>query len=198
MRTADLNPDAIVHAACRGAFPMDSEDADEVGFYVANPRTVLPVGAVRVPRSVARALRHGHFSFRVDSDFPGVVAGCAAPRPGQGVWLSARLAAAYQQLHERGVAHSLEVWVDGRLAAGMFGLAIEGLITSESMFHRVPNAGSALIVLASAHLGTRGYALWDIQMMSPHVARFGAEELSVRQYEGRLSEALSRRCTLLD
>ena len=192
----DLNPDRIVQAACRGAFPMDSDDRDEVGFYIANPRAVLPIGAVRVPRSVARALRQEQFTFRVDQDFPGVVAGCAAPRPDQGVWLSARLVTAYQELHDRGIAHSLEIWVDGRLAAGMFGLAIGGLMTSESMFHRVPNAGNALIALASAHLAARDYTLWDVQMMSSHVARFGAEELSVAQYDARLSEALGRRCTL--
>lgn len=165
-------------------------DGKGIRFYVSDPRAVLPIGAVRVPRTVARALRRTPFELRVDADFAGVLAGCSEPRAGQGEWLSPELAGAYKALHERGLAHSFEVWHDGALAAGLFGLTIGGLVTSESMFHRVPDAGNALIVLTSAYLGEAGFRLWDIQMMSTHLARFGAESISAEEYLRRLAVAL--------
>jgi leucyl/phenylalanyl-tRNA--protein transferase len=109
------------------------------------------------------------------------------------VWLTPRLAVAYERLHERGVAHSVEVWLDGRLVGGLFGVSLGGLYTSESMFHRVSDAGSAALVATAQRLHERGFVLWDVQMMSAHVARFGAVEIPHQEYLERLVEALAVR-----
>lgn len=173
-----------------GGFPMDEEGArGAVGFYITDPRTVIPLEAFRVPRSVRRALRHRDFEVRFDTAFGDVVRACAERRSG-GVWLTPRLVEAYERLHERGVAHSVEVWSGAGLAGGLFGVALGGLYTSESMFHRESDAGSAAIVATAEHLRERGFALWDVQMASPHVSRFGAVEIPHDEYMRRLEIAL--------
>jgi leucyl/phenylalanyl-tRNA---protein transferase len=181
------HPDEMLAAYSAGWFPMDIDG--HIGFYEFSPRAIIPLDGFRVPRSVRRALRDEVFDVRLDTAFAEVVRECAAPRDG-GEWLSPSLARAYQELHVRGYAHSVEVWFAGRLVGGLFGVALGGLFTSESMFHRVGNAGNAALVAAYAHLTRRGYTLWDIQMTSPHTARFGALELSPADYRRRLRPAL--------
>src|SRR5262245_55906569 len=107
-----LAPAALVEAYLAGLFPMDEAGAaGPVGLYFADPRAILPVEAFRTPPSVARGIRREGYEIRVDADFPAVVAACSV-RPGQGVWLTPRLVAAYVRLHRAGVAHSVEAWRD--------------------------------------------------------------------------------------
>lgn len=180
-------PAELAAAYAAGCFPMDVDG--RVGFYECDPRTVIPIDGFRVPRSVARALRGAGFTARIDSAFGEVVASCGGERLG-GAWLSPRLVDAYVEAHAAGFAHSVEVWSDDRLVGGLFGVAIGGLFTSESMFHRTSDAGSAALVATHAHLAARGFTLWDIQMASPHTARFGAVDLTPAEYRSRLAEAL--------
>jgi leucyl/phenylalanyl-tRNA--protein transferase len=161
----------------------------QVGFYECDPRAVIPIDGFRVPRSVGRALRARAFEVRVDTAFEQVVAACGEARQG-GAWLSRRLADAYCDAHAAGFAHCVEIWSEGRLAGGLFGVAIGGLFTSESMFHRVSDAGSAALVATHGHLAARGFTLWDIQMSSPHTERFGAVDLTPGEYHRHLAEAL--------
>ena len=185
-----LEPDALLAAYARGWFPMDEPGASgPVGLFEAEPRGVMPIEGFRVPRSVARGLRGADYEIRLDAAFPHVAAGCAV-RPGEPTWLTPRLVAAYERLHGLGVAHSVEAWRDGRLCGGLFGVALGGLFTSESMFHRAPDAGNAALVATARMLRAAGYALWDIQMTSPHTARFGARDIAPRDYRRRLREAL--------
>jgi leucyl/phenylalanyl-tRNA---protein transferase len=169
---------------------MDEPGAEgPVGLYECDPRGVIPVEGFRVPRSVARGLRRGGFEIRVDAAFSQVAAACAV-RPGEPAWLTPRLLAAYDLLHRRGVAHSVEAWRGGRLCGGLFGVALGALFTSESMFHREPDAGSAALVAAARMLRAAGVELWDIQMTSPHTERFGAVAISPGEYRRRLAAAL--------
>lgn len=169
---------------------MDEPGASgPVGLYEADPRGVMPIEGFRVPRSVARGLRRAGYEIRVDSAFAQVAAACAV-RPGEPAWLTPRLVAAYERLHAVGAARSVEAWRGGRLCGGLFGVALGGLFTSESMFHRAPDAGSAALVATAAMLRAGGYALWDIQMTSPHTARFGATEIAAADYRRRLGRAL--------
>lgn len=182
--------DDILRGYLDGAFPMDTDGV--LDLYVADPRAVIPLEAFRIPRSVRRGLRGGRFSVTRDRHFPDVVASCGGERGG-GEWLTPRLARLYEELFRRGFAHSVEVLEDGHLVGGLFGVALGGLFTSESMFHRAPDAGSAAIVATHAHLVARGYSLWDIQMVSPHTARFGAVEIPDRGYRDLLMDALTVR-----
>lgn len=164
----------------------------QIGFYEFEPRAVIPLDGFRVPRSVRRALRDGPFELRIDSAFEDVVRECGLPRSG-GEWLTPRLGAVYCELHRAGYAHSVETWCKGYLVGGLFGVALGGMFTSESMFHRVSDAGSAALVATHRHLVERGFVLWDIQMASDHTSRFGAVELSHGDYRARLDVALAAR-----
>lgn len=168
----------------------DPGEPGPVPLYEVEPRAILPVGGFRVPRSVARALRRAPYEIRVDAAFDEVVDACGGER--DGVWLTPRLARAYGRLHREGLAHSVEAWRDGRLAGGLFGVGLGALFTSESMFHRAPDAGNAALVGAARLLAAMGAELWDIQMASPHTRRFGAREVSAADYRRLLARALAR------
>ncbi|MGE0026572.1 MAG: leucyl/phenylalanyl-tRNA--protein transferase [Thermoleophilia bacterium] len=192
-----LAPEALLAAYAEGGFPMDDVGArGAVGVYTCDPRGVMPIEGFRVPPSVARALRARPYAIRVDAAFDEVAAACAGRRLG-GVWLTPRLVAAYVRLHRAGWAHSVEAWDGDRLAGGLFGVALGGLFTSETMFHRAPDAGNAALVGAARLLADAGFALWDIQMTSPHTRRFGAVGLPPGEYRRRLAEALTVRPRLL-
>jgi leucyl/phenylalanyl-tRNA--protein transferase len=189
-------PEALLAAYARGWFPMDEVGArGAVGLYETEPRAVMPIEGFRVPASVRRGLRRRAYGIRVDTAFDEVVAACAEHR--EGVWLTPRLGEAYGRLHRLGWAHSVEAWSGERLVGGLFGVALGGLFTSESMFHRAPDAGNAALVAAAALLARRRFALWDIQMTSPHTARFGAVGLGRDEYLARLREALSLQRSLV-
>jgi leucyl/phenylalanyl-tRNA--protein transferase len=168
----------------------DPERGGAVGLYDVDPRTVIPLESFRVPRSVARAVRRAPYEIAVDRAFADVLAGCAAGRE-DGEWLSEELRRAYAELHELGFAHSVECWSRGRLVGGLFGIALGGLFTSESMFHRAPDAGSLAIVATAERLRAARFALWDIQTASPHTRRFGAREIPAAEYRRRLDAALA-------
>lgn len=185
-----LRADVLVAAYARGWFPMDRPGAvGPVGFYEADPRAVMPIEDFRVPRSVARGLRRRIYEIRIDHAFADVARACSGDRDGE--WLTPRLVQAYVDLHRAGWAHSVEAWSDGRLRGGLFGVAIGGMFTSETMFHRAPDAGNAALVGTARLLAARGFTLWDIQAVSPHTARFGAHGISVEEYRRRLAVAVA-------
>lgn len=185
----ELDPAVLLSVYRQGAFPMDVGDpALPVGFYETDPRGIMPIEGFRIPRSVARGLRRWRDEVRVDSAFAEVAHACGGDRDGE--WLTPRLVRAYVRLHEHGWAHSVEVWREGRLVGGLFGMALGGLFTSETMFHRAPDAGNAALVATARLLGAGGFTLWDIQMVSAHTARFGAYEISGANYRRRLGRAL--------
>jgi leucyl/phenylalanyl-tRNA--protein transferase len=186
-----LAPDALVAGYLSGWFPMDEIGATgPVGMFEADPRAVMPIEGFRVPRSVRRAMRANPYEIRVDTAFAEVVARCAGRRH-DGVWLTARLVRAYVGLHARGLAHSVEAWSDGRLCGGLFGVALGGLFTSESMFHAAGDAGNAALVGTAQLLARAGFSPWDIQVASEHTLRFGARAIAPREYRRRLRRALA-------
>lgn len=190
-----LSPGVLLRAYRAGFFPMaDSDHGGQIGLYRADPRAIIPIERFRVPRSVARAIRRRRYEIRIDAAFGSVIAACATGRA-DGEWLSPDLAAAYERLHQSGYAHSVECWEQGRLVGGLFGVALGGLFTSESMFHTAPDAGNQALVATAEHLAARRYALWDIQMSSPHTARFGATLVGADEYERHLERALEVPCT---
>jgi len=186
-------PDELLNAYAYGAFPMDPpEHADEpVPYFSANPRAVIPITGFRIPRSVARGIARTGYRIHIDRAFDEVLTGCA-DRPGD-TWLSPRLGAAYRRLFEIGFAHSVEAWDGPRLVGGLFGVALGGLFTSESMFHTATDAGNTVLVAAGLHLQSRDFALWDIQMATDHTMRFGTELISADEYRRRLRRALGLR-----
>jgi leucyl/phenylalanyl-tRNA---protein transferase len=185
-------PDAreLLSAYAYGAFPMDAPEhaGEPVPYYEADPRAVIPIDGFLIPRSVGRGVARTGYAIRVDTAFAAVCRACAERH--EGTWLSPRLIDAYRQLHAAGYGHSVEAWDGTRLVGGLFGVAIGGLFTSESMFHTATDAGNAVLVATAQRLAERAYALWDIQMATEHTMRFGAELISRAEYRVRLRRAL--------
>ena len=152
-----------------------------------DPRAILPLHAFHVPARLARAVRK--FELTCDRDFEGVIDGCAA-RPT--TWISPAIREVYVELRKEGVAHSVEAMAEGRLAGGVYGLAIGGAFMAESMFHRKTDAGKAALVGLLRHLARRGFELCDIQMTTPATLQFGAVEIPRSTYLKRLRGAVER------
>ena len=190
-----LDPDLVLRGYAAGVFPMDGPDG--LHWYRPDPRAVIPLdGRFHVPDSLARVVRGGRFRVTTDRAFDAVLRACA-DRGGQGdpdgTWISDAIADAYGALHERGHAHSVEVWdAAGALAGGLYGVALGGAFFGESMFHRVRDASKVALVALVRRLRAGGFVLLDTQFLTPHLARFGAFEIRRRAYEAALADALAR------
>jgi leucyl/phenylalanyl-tRNA---protein transferase len=178
-----------VEAAYRhGVFPMADEGSREILWFRPDPRAVIPLDGFHVSRSLKRRLRLGGFEIRIDTDFEGVMRACG-DRP-EGTWISEEFIEVYAALHRAGKAHSVEAWRHGRLAGGCYGVALGGAFMAESMFHRETDASKVALAGLVSRLRERGFALLDVQYVTPHLASLGAVEISRREYERQLAEAL--------
>ena len=191
----DLQPGTLLAAYRAGLFPMGvgPRGRPPMGWWSPDPRGVLPLGGLRVSRSLRRSVHR--FEVRVDTAFDDVVAGCADPgRPGR--WITGEVAQAYGRLHRLGWAHSVECWREGRLAGGLYGLAVGGLFAGESMFHRETDASKVALVALVELLARDGDSrrLLDVQWRTEHLASLGVIEVPRVEYLRRLRVAL--RCDL--
>lgn len=182
-------PRRFLAAYRRGIFPWYSE-GEPVAWYSPDPRAIFELDRFHVPRRLARTIRQGKFRLTINQAFAAVVRGCARRRL-DGTWITRQLYSTYLTLHEQGYAHSIEAWYNGQLAGGIFGIAIGGFFSGESMFYRVSDASKVALVYLVEHLRQRGYALFDIQIVNEHTARFGATLISRAEYLHRLQQALS-------
>ena len=179
----DLTPERLLDAYARGIFPWYARD-QPVLWWSPDPRTVLFVDEFRVTRSLRKRVKQQRFEIRVDSAFRAVMEACArVPRPGQaGTWITPAIVAAYGELHERGNAHSVEAWREGRLVGGLYGVAIGRMFFGESMFALEPDASKVALVHLIAILRARGVPLVDCQMETAHLASFGARPIARRRF----------------
>ena len=185
----DLRPDTLLAAYRGGVFPW-YEEGLPVCWWSPDPRAILPLDHFHVSRRLARTIRSGKFEIAVDRDFVGVVRGCADRA--EGTWITRDMMVAYQRLHDLGYAHSVEAWREGKLAGGVYGVAIGGLFAAESMFYRVTDASKVALAALVHRLSERGYALLDVQMITEHTARLGVVEIPRREYLERLRDAVKR------
>lgn len=186
----DLSVARLLAAYRRGIFPW-YEEGQPILWWSPNPRAVLQPAEVHVSRSLARTLRRGNFSVTADRAFAEVIDACAMPRrSGPGTWITAAMAAAYTRLHTKGYAHSIEVWHDGRLVGGLYGVALGAVFFGESMFSRMTDASKVALARLSVHLVSRQFQLIDCQVDSPHLRSLGAELISRAAFNSRLAELL--------
>lgn len=187
----NLSPGMLLSAYSQGIFPWFSE-GDPLYWWSPDPRCVLYPKNIHISRSMHRVLNSRRFTFTMDRDFSGVIRGCAeAPRPGQdGTWITADMIDAYILLHERGYAHSIEVWQEGRLAGGLYGISLGGMFFGESMFSRVTNASKAAFITLAGVLEAEGFDCLDCQMPTPHLESLGAQPLSRADYLHLLRRSL--------
>jgi leucyl/phenylalanyl-tRNA---protein transferase len=188
---ADLEPGTLLAAYRIGLFPMGlgRHGRGTTGWWSPDPRGVIPVGALKVQRSLRKTL--GRFEVRVDTAFDEVVRRCADPAR-EGRWITDDIATAYGRLHALGWAHSIEAWQDGRLVGGLYGVSIGGLFAGESMFHAVRDASKVALVglVERVHADGDPRRLVDVQWATDHLRRLGAQEWPREEYLARLEQAL--------
>jgi leucyl/phenylalanyl-tRNA--protein transferase len=187
MLTGVIPVPQLLEAYATGFFPMS--DGGRIRWYSPNPRGILPLDRFHAPRRLARVVRGGRFEIRVDTAFRAVIEACAAERD-EGSWISAEIVESYCALHQAGIAHSVEAWREGTLAGGLYGVALGGAFFGESMFHKATDASKVALTALVARLRERGFALLDIQWVTPHLETFGAVEIPRRRYLMLLEEAL--------
>ena len=182
-----LTPALLLSAYAQGIFPMDVDGV--IQWFSPDPRAVIDLDGFRVSRSLRQAVRSGRFDVQVDRAFEQVMRACA-DRP-EGTWISEEIIAGYTRLHEFGFAHSVEAYRDGELVGGLYGVAVCGAFFGESMFHRATDASKVALVHLVERLRTGGYRLLDVQFVTPHLRRFGTEEIPRHEYLERLAAALA-------
>ena len=193
----ELEPGWLLDAYMHGIFPWPfGDDSNPMAWWSPDPRGILELEGMHISRRLRRTLRQGRFEVTCDRAFRDVMAACATG-PGRlgGTWITPRMLAAYTRLHEVGFAHSVEVWQEGKLAGGTYGVAIRGLFAAESKFYRQRDASKVALAHLVEHLKRRGYTLLDLQMITPHTERLGAIEISRDEYMERLAEALEQDVT---
>lgn len=189
----DLSPDRLVAAYARGIFPWPHEGYPLLWFS-PDPRMILPLSALHIPRRLARTIRAGRFEVRFDTAFDAVIARCATiPRPGEGggTWITPAMQAAYGQLHALGVAHSAETWRDGALVGGLYGVSLGAMFCGESMFADEDDASKVAFAVLATELARRGFHFIDAQTHSDHIAAFGAGLWSRARFLAALEEAMA-------
>jgi leucyl/phenylalanyl-tRNA--protein transferase len=173
---------------------MADPKTSEIGWYSPDPRTVFELDRFRVPRSLRQTIRKGIFELQVDRQFENVMRGCASRRE---TWISEEIIRSYVRLHELGHAHSVEAWKNDKLAGGLYGVAIGGAFFGESMFSLVRDASKVALVALVERMKERGYLLLDTQYSTPHLAMFGAREISREEYLKRLEQAIVKTCSFV-
>ena len=188
-----ITPEIVLRAYAAGIFPM-AESADDPGIYWVEPRErgVIPIDTFHVGRRLARTVRSDVFEVRVDTDFDGIIDGCAAPAPDrEKTWINTRIRRIYADLFDLGYCHTVEVYRDGQLVGGLYGVSLGAAFFGESMFHRERDASKVALVHLVARLRIAGYMLLDTQFVTEHLSQFGATEVSRREYKRLLGESLA-------
>jgi len=188
----DLSAQRLMLAYRMGIFPWYSK-GDPILWWSPDPRLVLLPEDFHVSRSLKRVIQKQVFHITFDSAFEQVVAGCAAMRPDSGgTWIVPEMAAAYQKLHHDGVAHSVEAWLDGTLAGGLYGVSLGGCFFGESMFSRAANASKVALASLIRFVREWGFDLVDCQITSGHLLRLGAREVPRRIFLDMLEKSMER------
>ena len=187
----DLGSRRLIQAYRQGLFPW-YERGSPILWWSPAPRLILEPERLHVPRRLIRLLRQGGFAASLDLDFRGVITSCAEVhlRQNQGTWILPEMITAYCRLHDMGYAHSVEVWRDGVLVGGIYGVALGRAFFGESMFHRETDASKAALVTLVRLLSRLGFHFLDCQQTTSHLLRFGAREVSRDAFLDRLDRAL--------
>ena len=193
-----LQIDEVIRAYLHGYFPMANPEEGKIYWCQPRRRAIVPLERYRASRVVRNLVRKGAFDVCINRDFEAVIRGCAAPRETENeTWISSAIVTAYVELHKHGLAHSIECYSGGRLAGGLYGLAIGGAFFGESMFYRLPNASKVAFDRLVLHLKKKRYMLLDAQIMNPHLERLGAVEIAHVEYMALLHRALRKKIRFL-
>lgn len=184
-----LSTPELLRAYGNGCFPWT---VNPVTWWSPDPRAIIDLTSFKAPRSMLKLLRKGLFEFTLDGAFERVIEGCAEPAPNRrSTWITPEFCEAYKGLHRAGHAHSVEVWQQGELVGGIYGVSIGGYFAGESMFHRVSNASKAALCRLIDHLRERKFELFDVQMPTRITVQLGAVVIPRTEFLARLRRAQS-------
>jgi leucyl/phenylalanyl-tRNA--protein transferase len=186
-----LKPENMLRLYASGAFPMADADTGFINWYLPEIRTIIPLDNYNIPRSAKKAIDHENLEIKMDTDFKGVVEGCADR---DSTWISEELKAAYRRLNKRGHIHTVETWKDGELVGGLYGVTFSGAFFGESMFSKVSQASKAALAALLKHLKQKEFVLLDVQYMTEHLKMFGAIEISFEEYTKLLHKSYTKAC----
>jgi leucyl/phenylalanyl-tRNA---protein transferase len=190
--TRHLDCEMVEEAYRQGIFPMADIKLGVVTWHRPRRRAILPLDSFHISRSLRRTLRRGGFTVTFNRDFRGVMEACAERKP---TWISDEFQTVYGELHRSRKAHSVEVWVEGVLAGGVYGVSLGGAFVAESKFHRVTDMSKVALANLVGRLRERGFALLEVQYLTEYLAQFGVVEISHKVYMTRLKAALDlERC----
>ena len=181
-----IPPEELLSLYSTGWFPMAMANGS-IRCFSPDPRGILPLESFRIPHGARKALRDSHWEVRENTSFAQVVRACSHRRE---TWIDETIVQSYINLHQAGHAHSLEIWRDGRLVGGLYGVIIGGAFFGESMFHRVAGASKVALVTLIKRLNEAGFQLLDTQWTTPHLVQFGAISIPRREYLHRLQIAI--------
>jgi leucyl/phenylalanyl-tRNA---protein transferase len=174
----DLNPQRLLAAYERGVFPWYSAE-QPILWWSPDPRMVLFPEEFKVSRSLAKTLRNGPYSTRLDSAYEEVMRACAAPRrSGADTWLNEDMIGAYGELHRLGFGHSVETYAEDRLVGGLYGIQLDGVFFGESMFSRERDGSKVAMARLVEECRGRSIRLIDCQVASSHLSSLGAREVA--------------------
>jgi len=189
----EITPQVLLKAYSCGIFPMAESAHDQVLYWIEpEQRGILPLDRVHIPRRLARTLRTTPLNIAIDTDFHGVIEGCAAARPGRRTtWINDRIRELYGELFSLGYCHTVEVWDNGRLVGGLYGVALGGAFFGESMFSNVRDASKIALVHLVGRLVAGGFRLLDTQFVTDHLKQFGTVEVVRDVFHKKLEAALN-------
>ena len=185
----ELTVATVSEAYLKGIFPWFTEGVP-LPWHCPERRAILEFSDLNIPRSLDKERRKNHLTFTIDKDFRAVIRGCSlAHRPGQrGTWITDEFERVFTKLHDKGKAHSVEVWDEGDLVGGLYGVDAGGVFCGESMFYKVPNASKLALLFLIDHLRSRGATWLDSQVMTPHFEILGAKEIDREEFLSKLKE----------
>ncbi len=189
----NLEPETLLSAYQQGIFPWFDEDTP-ILWWSPDPRAILEFDNLYISKRLARTIRTNKFQVTFNQDFDAVVQGCTY-RPEEGTWITPEVANAYGEFHRRGHAHSVEVWQQGILVGGLYGVAIGALFAGESMFSTVSDASKVALVALVSRLKEKGYQLFDLQIINEHTSMMGATEIPRDDYLARVKLAIQLKIT---
>jgi len=186
-----LSTATLLEAYASGIFPWFNE-GEPILWWSPDPRMVLLPDELHVSHRLARRMRRGDFTVTIDTAFQAVMRACAEPREGQdGTWITRSMLQAYAALHAAGAAHSVETWIDGQLAGGLYGVSIGRAFFGESMFAKETDASKIAFVTLVRQLERWGFGIIDCQLKTPHLATLGAREIPRSDFLGRVRKAIA-------
>ncbi|MCI0706897.1 MAG: leucyl/phenylalanyl-tRNA--protein transferase [Ignavibacteriae bacterium] len=186
-----IDPEFLLLAYCNGYFPMAEPETGEIGWFSPDPRAIFELEEFHVPRSLRLTIKKNIFEVRINARFEEVMRACGKREE---TWISEDIVQTYIQLHQSGFAHSVESWKNGKLAGGLYGVAIGGAFFGESMFSRERDASKVALVQLVERMKSRGFTLLDTQWTTPHLKMFGAREIPRTEYVERLKQAIELEC----